>query len=156
MMIRALETTDNAAIEKVIRDCLIEFGGNREGLAWADESMSNLFAFYNQAGRAYWVIEDMGEVVGGCGIAPFADVEGVCELQKMYLLPQARGKGIAAKLLDTALSFASQQYSKCYIETLSNMHAANRFYAKHGFEPLEAPLSGSEHYACDAWYIKTL
>lgn len=156
MKIRPLEFADNAAIEHVIRECLIEFGGNREGLAWADESMSNLHAYYNQPGRAYWVIAFNGEVIGGCGIAPFADAESVCELQKMYLLPNARGTGISAKLLNTALSFAAQHYSKCYIETLSNMHAANRFYAKHGFSQLTAPLGGSEHYACDVWYIKPI
>ncbi|RIX50323.1 GNAT family N-acetyltransferase [Paenibacillus nanensis] len=156
MFIRLLKFADNAAIENVIRECLIEFGGNREGLAWADESMSDLYAYYNQPGRAYWVIEHGGEVVGGCGIAPFADLEDVCELQKMYLLKAVRGSGIAAKLLDTALSFAAKHYGKCYIETLSNMHAANRFYVKHGFESLPTPLAGSEHYACDVWYIKSL
>ncbi|NIK69196.1 GNAT family N-acetyltransferase [Paenibacillus sp. BK720] len=156
MIIRELQEKDNAAIERVIRECLIEFGGNREGLAWADESLSRLSDYYNREGRAYWVIEQDGEVVGGCGIAPFADSEEVCELQKMYLFPAVRGTGMAARLLDTALTFARLHYKQCYLETLQNMHAANRFYAKHGFESLSAPLAGSEHFACDAWYIKGL
>ncbi|GLX67332.1 GNAT family N-acetyltransferase [Paenibacillus glycanilyticus] len=156
MIIRELQAADNAAIERVIRECLIEFGGNREGLAWADDSLSRLSDYYNREGRAYWVIEQDGQVVGGCGIAPFAESSEVCELQKMYLLPPARGTGIAAKLLDTALTFARLHYGQCYLETLQNMHAANRFYAKHGFEALDAPLAGSEHFACDAWYIKKI
>ncbi|GMK48310.1 N-acetyltransferase [Paenibacillus glycanilyticus] len=156
MIIRELEEKDNAAIERVIRECLIEFGGNREGLAWADDSLSHLSDYYNRDGRAYWVIEQDGEVVGGCGIAPFAGSEEVCELQKMYLFPAVRGTGMAAKLLDTAIAFARLHYKQCYLETLQNMHAANRFYAKHGFESLAAPLAGSEHFACDAWYIKGL
>ena len=156
MIIRHLEEKDNRAIEKVIRDCLIEFGGNREGLAWADPSLSRLYDYYNQEGRAYWVIEQEGEVVGGCGIAPFAERKDICELQKMYLLPQVRGTGTAAELLDIAIRFAERHYRKCYIETLSNMHAANRFYVKHGFQRLAAPLEGSEHFACDVWYLKSL
>ncbi|WP_281255128.1 hypothetical protein [Paenibacillus herberti] len=36
------------------------------------------------------------------------------------------------------------------------MVAAARFYEKNGFQPLDAPLAGSEHYACDAWYIMKL
>ena len=156
MNIRYIERRDNAAIEQIIRECLIEFGGNREGLAWADDSMHDLFSYYNTDHRAYWVVEEAGEVLGGCGIAPFADSDQICELQKMYLSSSIRGKGIAADLLGTALGFAKQHYSKCYLETLQTMQAANRFYAKHGFGLLDAPLEGSEHYACDAWYIKDL
>ena len=156
MIIRELQAKDNAAIEQIIRECLIEFGGNREGLAWADESLSHLSDYYNQEGRAYWVIEQEGKVVGGCGIAEFNGSNEVCELQKMYLSRDTRGTGIAAKLLDTALTFAGLHYKHCYLETLQNMHAANRFYAKHGFEALAAPLAGSEHFACDAWYIINL
>ncbi|SFE85048.1 putative acetyltransferase [Paenibacillus catalpae] len=153
MIIRELLAKDNATIEQIIRECLIEFGGNRAGLAWEDESLSHLSDYYNQVGRAYWVIEQDGKVVGGCGIAEFNGSNEVCELQKMYLSRHARGTGIAASLLDTALIFARLHYKQCYIETLSNMHAANRFYVKHGFKPLDAPLAGSEHFACDAWYI---
>lgn len=157
MQIRAIEYRDNAAIEGIIRECLIEFGGNREGLAWADDSMRDLYTYYNNAGnRAYWIVEEDGQVLGGCGIAAFDGSEEVCELQKMYLSSGIRGSGIAAELLQTALEFAGQHYSQIYLETLQTMQAANRFYAKHGFRLLDAPLAGSEHFACDAWYIKDL
>ncbi|MGP0584768.1 GNAT family N-acetyltransferase [Paenibacillus timonensis] len=156
MMIRSLQADDNAAIEAVIRDCLIEFGGNREGLAWQDDSLSALSRYYEVEGRAYWVVEQEGRVVGGAGIAPFADSSEVCELQKMYLRGDIRGTGIAARLLETCLDFANRHYARCYLETLQSMQAANRFYLKHGFQPLKAPLEGSEHFACDAWYIRDL
>ncbi|MBP3967140.1 GNAT family N-acetyltransferase [Paenibacillus lignilyticus] len=156
MNIRNLQPSDNAAIERIIRECLIEFGGNRAGLAWEDESLSHLADYYNAEGRAYWVVEQDGKIVGGCGIAPFAESSEVCELQKMYLLQEARGTGAAAALLDEALAFARIHYRQCYLETLTTMVAANRFYAKHGFVQLDEPLAGTEHYACDAWYIKQL
>ncbi|CAM4467443.1 hypothetical protein U9M73_05930 [Paenibacillus phoenicis] len=57
MIIRPLQSEDNAEIEAVIRDCLIEFGGNREGLAWQDDSLSALSNYYEPEGRAYWVVE---------------------------------------------------------------------------------------------------
>lgn len=159
MNIRPIQFEDNAIIEGIIRESLIEFGGNREGLAWADPSMSDLYHYYNSgADRAYWIAEKDGKVLGGCGIAPFTELESgrICELQKMYLSPDSRGTGVAKLLLQTALDFAGQHYSRCYLETLQNMHAANRFYLKNGFELLDAPLAGSEHFACDAWYIKDL
>ncbi|MBD3921163.1 GNAT family N-acetyltransferase [Paenibacillus sp. PR3] len=156
MMIRPIQPGDNQDIEAIIRNCLIEFGGNRAGLAWEDESLSHLSDYYHREGRAYWVaLDDSGKMLGGCGIAEFGSLEGgVCELQKMYLLPEARGTGLAPSLLEHALRFAGQHYRTCYLETLQSMQAANRFYVKHGFQALEAPLAGSEHYSCDAWYIR--
>ncbi|WP_211749327.1 GNAT family N-acetyltransferase [Paenibacillus sp. Marseille-Q4541] len=158
MNIRTIQAEDNSAIESIIRQCLIDFGGNRPGLAWEDESLSHLFDYYNQEGRAYWVVLDAnGKMLGGCGIAQFGSPEEkICELQKMYLLQEARGTGIARELLQTALRFATQHYRACYLETLQNMLAANSFYKKHGFRLLKSPLAGSEHFACDAWYIRDL
>ncbi|MEK3715074.1 GNAT family N-acetyltransferase [Paenibacillus sp. FSL R7-0333] len=155
--IRPIERRDNAAIEGIIRECLIEFGGNRKGLAWADDSLQDLYTYYNSAAnRAYWIVEVDGQVLGGCGIAAFDEARQICELQKMYLSAAIRSQGVAAKLLDTALAFAKQHYRKCYLETLLTMQAAGRFYIKHGFSRMDGPLAGSEHYACDAWYIRDL
>lgn len=156
MHIRPLQAEDNAALEAVIRDCLIEFSGNREGLAWQDDSLSCLSRYYEPEGRAYWVVEQNGRVLGGAGIAPFAGSDEVCELQKMYLRSELRGTGIAARLLQKCLDFAKLHYGQCYLETLQTMEAANRFYRKQGFRQLQAPLAGSEHFACDAWYIRDL
>lgn len=157
MNIRRIDKNDNSVIEQIIRSCLIEFGGNRAGLAWEDDSLHHLYEYYNHGdNQAYWVVEGDGNIWGGCGIAPFGNEGDICELQKMYLSPSVRGNGIASELLNTALDFAKLHYNKCYLETLQNMHAANRFYTKNGFQLLDAPLAGSEHFACDAWYIKEL
>ena len=157
MTVRAIEEKDNAAVEQVIRTCLIEFGGNHEGLAWSDPYLGRLSEVYRQEGTEYWVVEnDSGKIVGGAGIGPWISCEGVCELQKMYFLQEARGTGIAHKLMQFALEYAKIYYDKCYIETLHNMIAANKFYKKYGFEQLEKPLSETKHYACDVWYIKEL
>lgn len=155
--IREIEKRDNAAIENVIRTCLIEFGGNHEGLAWSDPYLGRLSEVYVEEGAKYWVVEDVeGKIVGGAGIGPWPDVKDICELQKMYFLKEARGTGISHELMQIALAYAKKYYKKCYIETLHNMEAANKFYKKYGFEQLEKPLSQTEHYACDVWYIKEL
>ena len=153
--IRLIEEKDNKVIEKIIRECLIEFGGNREGLAWADPDLGRFSEIYNKEGYRYWVVEDeKGKVVGGVGIGKLTD--DVCELQKMYLLKETRGTGVAHKLMKIALDYAKLYYKKCYIETLSNMIAANKFYKKYGFISLDKPYIQTAHYACDVWYIKEL
>ena len=52
----------------------------------------------------------------------------------MYCLPEARGTGISHKLMDLALEYAKKYYSRCYLETLENMIAAQKFYEKYGFK----------------------
>lgn len=153
--IRKIEEKDNLFVEQLIRTCLLEFGGNREGTAWCDPDLGKFSEVYNKLGHQYWVVEDTeGKIVGGAGIGKLT--EEVCELQKMYFLKEARGTGIAAKLMERCLTYAKMHYHKCYIETFSNMIAANKFYQKYGFERLERPYLETEHFSCDVWYIKEL
>lgn len=155
--IREIQPQDNARVEEVIRTCLIEFGGNHAGLAWSDPDLGRFSEVYAREGRRYWVVLNQnGIVTGGAGIGELPGVPGVCELQKMYCMPEARGTGIAHKLMALALDYATAHYERCYIETLSNMDAANRFYQHYGFQKLKAPLVATEHYACDVWYLKEL
>lgn len=155
MLIREIEARDNKRMEEIIRACLTEFGGNREGLAWEDPQLGSLYDAYQDNASAYWVVEKDGGVVGGCGIAPLEHADGVCELQKMYCLQEARGTGAARALLHKALEYASRYYHTCYLETLSNMEAANKFYLKNGFKSLEEPMGSTGHYSCDVWYAKS-
>ena len=156
--IRPIAPTDNAAVERVIRDCLIEYGGNHEGTAWADPDLGRFSEVYAKEGRAYWVATDRdGQVVGGVGIGEMVGEDGVCELQKMYCIPAVRGTGIAARLLAVALDFAwRQKYRQCYLETLDNMFAAQHFYEKHGFSRTDRIFGATGHYACEVKYIKEI
>ena len=154
-VIREIEKKDDAEVETLIRTCLLEFGGNREGTAWCDPDLHRFSEIYNKQGYKYWVVESSsGQIVGGAGIGYLT--EEVCELQKMYCLKEARGTGVAHQLLKLCLEYAKAYYKKCYLETLGNMHAANRFYQKNGFRKLERPYLETEHFSCDVWYIKEL
>lgn len=155
--IREIETRDNGAVEQVIRACLIEFGADHEGTAWADPDLGRFSEIYKTAGNRYWVAEDEdGRIVGGVGIGELPGAADVCELQKMYCLPEARGTGAAQQLMARALEYARQYYGRCYLETLENMTAAQRFYEKHGFRRCSEPLVQTGHFACDVRYLKEL
>lgn len=155
--VRPIEKKDDRRIEQIIRSCLIEFGADHEGTAWADPDLGRFSEIYGTEGNQYWVAEDVeGNIVGGVGIGVLSSVTGVCELQKMYCLAEARGSGIAHKLMNTALECAKAHYDRCYLETLENMAAAQRFYEKYGFERVREPLTQTGHFACDVRYIKDL
>lgn len=155
--IREILPEDNAAVEAVIRSCLIEFGANHAGTAWADPDLGRFSEIYCSEGNKYWVaVGSDGEIVGGTGIGALPGFSDICELQKMYCLPKARGTGVSHKLMDTALEYAKRYYKKCYLETLPNMTAAQRFYEKYGFIRINEPLGDTGHFECDVRYIKEL
>ena len=155
--IREIENKDNKKIEEIIRSCLVEFGADHEGTAWADPDLGRFSEVYNTEENKYWVaINDKNEIVGGVGIGRLNNVDDVCELQKMYCIPEVRGKKVAQLLMDTALSYARKYYKRCYIETLENMIAAQKFYEKYGFKRIKEPIVKTNHFACDVRYIKNL
>lgn len=155
--IRPIRQQDNAAVEQVIRSCLIEFGANHEGTAWADPDLGRFSFVYQSEGNRYWVAEDEnGKIVAGAGIGALPGAAGVCELQKMYCLPEARGTGLSRRLMEQALTYAAQFYQRCYLETLPNMIAAQKLYEKFGFQRINEPLVQTEHFACDVRYVKDL
>lgn len=156
-VIREIMTSDNKTIEQIIRNCLIEFGANHEGTAWTDPDLGRFSEIYAGEGNRYWVaVDERAQVVGGVGIGKLRGMDDVCELQKMYCVPKVRGTGIAQELIETALDYARIYYTRCYLETLENMMAAQNFYEKNGFYRLEKPLVATGHFACDVCYIKEL
>lgn len=155
--IREIQKKDNKNVENVIRTCLIEFGANHEGTAWSDPNLCRFSEIYNTAGNRYWVAENHeGKIIGGVGIGKLEGIDDVCELQKMYCLSEARCTGVSHKLMDIALEYASKYYSRCYLETLKKMVAAQKFYEKYGFERIYEPLVKTAHFACEVRYIKNL
>lgn len=153
--IREIRAGDNGIVELIIRNCLIEFNGNRAGTAWEDPDLCRFSEIYNTDNKKYWVAES-DTVIGGVGIAPLVRVDGVCELQKMYCIPEARGTGVSHKLIETALEHAKKFYDRCYLETFGNMIAEQKFYEKYGFTRIDKPLGNTGHYVCDVLYIKDL
>lgn len=155
--IRKIEKKDNSAVENIIRSCLIEFGANHEGTAWTDPELGHFYELYSTEGGRYWVAQEKsGRIVGGAGIGRLAGTDDICELQKMYCLPEARGTGVAHELMHRALAYAKQYYTACYLETLENMTAAQKFYEKYGFKRVPEPITTTGHFACDVRYMKAL
>lgn len=152
--IREIEQRDDKAVESLIRTTLIEFGANHEGTAWADPDLCRFSKIYNSEGNRYWVIEGEDKrILGGVGIGALSGTDKVCELQKMYCLPEIRGTGLANRLLEIALDYARKYYKRCYLETLENMTRAQKFYEKHGFVRTYDQITITEHFACDVRYI---
>ncbi len=153
--IRPIRRADNLTIARIIREVMTAHGASGEGFSIHDAEVDDMYTAYQKAGAAYFVVEKSGKVLGGAGIAPLLGGEAdTCELKKMYFLPEARGKGLAKEIADRCLERARAfGYRRCYLETITEMAAANRFYQRYGFRALAAPMGATGHSACTAFYL---
>ena len=137
---------------------MTEFGAVGCGFAIEDPEVAAMHEAYSGDRAAFFVVELEGRVVGGAGIAPLAGGDpDVCELRKMYLLPEARGRGLGGRLLGLCLDAArSRAFETCYLETLESMRDARRLYEKHGFRPTESAWGDTGHHGCDSWLAREL
>ena len=157
-IIREITSEDNAKIAKAIRSVLIEFGVPKVGTAYADTILDTLSEAYTDKNSVYFIIEKDGEIFGGAGIKKLDNYDGnVCELQKMYFMPEARGIGLGSKMMDICLQKATDfGFEKCYLETLPYMEGARKLYRKVGFKDLDAPMGDTGHYSCNLWMLRDL
>lgn len=156
--IRTIVPSDNAEIARIIRAVLEEFGAARPGTVYTDPTTDDLYALFETPGSAYFIAELDGKMLGGCGVFPTKGLpDNYAELVKLYLLPEARGKGIGKMLMETcALSAKESGYTHLYLETMPELSIAVDLYERVGFRYLDAPCGVSGHHACNLWMLKEL
>ena len=158
LVVRLIEEADDPSVESLIHTVMPEFGAQGPGFALNDPEVCAMTAAYPPPRARYWVIEREGRVLGGGGYAPLEGAgDDVCELRKMYFLPELRGLGMGARLIRLALDHAREAgFRTCYLETLEHMTQARRLYEGFGFRKLDARLGDTGHFSCDAWYALDL
>jgi putative acetyltransferase len=156
--IRPIELADVPALLEIIEESRREYGIGDKAVPLLEPADHALYANYQRQRTLYFVALLGGEVVGGAGVAPLAGSDPLtCELQRMYLRADARGRGIGDALLERCLAAARQfLYVRCYLETVTQMQAALEFYGRHGFRDLQAPLGRTGHEHNDRWMMRPL
>lgn len=157
--IRAIKEADNAKMALIVRDNLEKHNLDIPGTAYFDPELEHLSQYYdvNPAKRGYFVMEEeAGNVIGGIGIAEFEGFELCAEIQKLYLVDEAKGKGLGWTLLAKAEEYARKLgYQQLYLETHTNLQAAIRLYEKNGFYLIEKP-DCVLHGTMNRFYMKKL
>jgi len=156
--IEPILASDNEVIAQLIRAVLIEHNVPKVGTAYADVSLDFMYETYSKPKSSYFKVVKDGKIIGGAGISPLENgPEGVCELQKMYFLPEARGLGLGAMMMEKCLENARTfGFKQCYLETMPYMTSAQKLYQKYGFVYLEAPMGDTGHISCPVWMLKEL
>jgi putative acetyltransferase len=156
--IRKIEKKDNEAVARLIRAVFDELNIPKVGTAYEDAYLDLMFEEYNKPKSVYYVVENNGKIVGSAGVAPLEnEAETICELQKMYFLPETRGRGIGAQVMNVCLKSAKDfGFENCYLETMPFMLDAQKLYKKVGFEYIDAPMGSTGHVSCPVWMLKKL
>ena len=158
MQIRKIHPDDNPAVRDIIQQTILEHNAPKEGTAYSDAATQSMYLEYQKPRSVYYVVEVDGKVCGGAGIAVLANnTDNICELQKMYFMPEVRGKGYGKQLMEKCLKAARAfKFSKVYLETMDNMYDAQGLYKRVGFELLTQPLGNTGHYSCPVQMINKL
>lgn len=159
IIIRPIQPSDNAAIAHIIRTALTEFGANKPGTVFYDDTTDHLFELFASTPKSgYFIAEKDGEIVGGAGYFPTEGLpEKTCELVKMYLNASVRGMGLGRKMIDYVLASAKAAgYEEVYLETMPELNKAVKVYEQFGFHYLQGPMGNSGHNGCDIWMLRKL
>ncbi|CAM4244478.1 GNAT family N-acetyltransferase [Zobellia nedashkovskayae] len=156
--IRNIRKEDNEQIAALIRKVLVDLGAPKVGTAYADVTLDQMFENYDKPRAAYFVVEENETILGCAGISQLENSkDNICELQKMYFLEEARGRGIGSEMLQKCLEKAKEfNFEKIYLETMPYMKAAQKLYAKMGFEYIDKPLGDTGHYSCPVYMLAKL
>ncbi len=157
-MLRQIQPGDNESLATIIRSVLAEFNANKPGTVYFDPTTDDLHTLFRVQRSAYFVAEEDGKIIGGAGVYPTEALPaGYCELVKIYLLPQARGKGIGKALVEKCFETAKRLgYTGMYLESMPELKTAVGLYERCGFTHLQGPLGNSGHFGCNIWMVKTL
>lgn len=157
-IIRPIRVQDDPRLAGIIRAALKEFGADKPGTVYYDASTDHLSDVF-RADRSIYLVACNGEdILGGAGIFPSEGLpHDTGELVKMYLVPEARGKGVGYELLNRCVEFArSGGYRKLYLETLPELSRAIILYEKFGFRRLTSPMGNTGHTGCTVWMMKDI
>ncbi len=155
---RNIEKKDNKELAELIRSVFREFGVDRPGTVYFDPTTDDLYTLFRTPGSIYWVAEDDGKIIGGCGIFPTQNLpEGCAELVKFYLDAAYRKRGIGRRMMEMSLESAKEMgYTQIYLESLPELGKAINLYQKQGFRFIDHKMGDEGHFGCTIWMLKDL
>ena len=131
----------------------------REYVAWIgldlafqeiDQEIADLPGDYDPPGGALLVADEGHHLVG---MIAMRSVDGsVAEMKRLFVRPEARGRGLATELINQLLDEARRQnYAEIRLDTLPMMKRAQSLYESLGFDDIEpyyqTPIAGTRFMA---------
>jgi ribosomal protein S18 acetylase RimI-like enzyme len=147
--IRAALFDDIAEVRQMLQE-YVRWIGLDLAFQEVDDELAGLPGEYAPPKGALFVVPDGERLVGMIGIRP---LEGtICEMKRLYVRPEGRGRGVARQLIARALDEARRVgYSEIRLDTLPMMRDAQALYVALGFSDIDAyydtPIAGTRFMA---------
>ncbi|WMW21425.1 GNAT family N-acetyltransferase [Methanolobus mangrovi] len=97
-----------------------------------DSDLDDVGGNYLRAGGAFFIYLYKGEIVGTSAVKNLGS--GNCEVKRLYVKKECRGKGLGLALFLAALDFSKKNYSFVRLKTDSSLKKAIFIYLSNGFE----------------------
>ena len=113
-----------------------------------DQELDTLPGDYAAPDGCLIMAEDNGKWAGCVALRRLEN--HICEMKRLYVKQDFRGRGIGKVLAQAVLNEArSRGYAKMRLDTVESMHAARALYASLGFYPIEPyrynPIDGASY-----------
>lgn len=129
--LRDYQPGDEASVLQLLQQCLAEYR-LQPNPATTDADLHDIERSYLHCGGAFRILDRDGAIAGTCGLFPTS--RRSCELRKMYLLPELKGRGLGRRLMDDALRVARRLgFEEMTLETNSRLREALGSYREFGF-----------------------
>ena len=117
-----------------------------------EDELANLPGSYARPSGCVLLAEVEGERAGCVALRPFSD--GVCEMKRLYVRREFRGRGIGFLLAERVIEQARRAgYSRMRLDTISTMSSANSLYQSLGFAEITQyrpnPITGARYFELD-------
>ncbi len=133
MEIRDGRDEDAEGFIALIGACWSEFPGCVLDVDGEVPELRALATYFREAGGALWAAEDQGRIVGMVATRPLRE-DGAWEIGRMYVAAEARGTGLAHRLLDQAEAHARVHGAeRLVLWSDTRFEAAHRFYEKRSY-----------------------
>lgn len=106
----------------------------------------------SHGGQVLFAVDESGQAFGT--VALLHEGDGVYELTKMAVAPEARGQGLGRALMVAALArFHALGGRELFLESSSSLGTALALYESVGFEHRPAPRPGSHYARADVYMV---
>ncbi len=115
-----------------------------------DQELKDLEKMYAAPKGAFFLAQEKERILGCVGLRELDKIS--CEMKRLYVRPEGRGRGLGKTLVEEVLRRAAQLgYSRVLLDTVGTMKEAQNLYHKLGFREIapyrENPIAGARYFA---------